>query len=80
MFVYIHVNNTPGIFHRALLLVTQLRLGAMSSEPIHLAVTYNEVHKAIGACSEKIREEFNPDMLIAIGLSILRYFSLCVHL
>ena len=41
----------------------------MSSEPPkHLAITYNEVHKSIRASAEKIRAEFNPDVLIAIGV------------
>lgn len=39
----------------------------MSSEPVHLAITYNDVHKSIRASAEKIKTEFNPDVLIAIG-------------
>ncbi|KAI0028556.1 PRTase-like protein [Vararia minispora EC-137] len=39
----------------------------MSSEPTHLAVTYDDVHKTIKASAEKIRDDFRPDMLIAIG-------------
>jgi len=39
----------------------------MASEPAHLAVTYDEVHRTIRASAEQIKKEFNPDMLIAIG-------------
>ncbi|KAI0320866.1 PRTase-like protein [Amylostereum chailletii] len=39
----------------------------MSSEPAHLAVTYNEVHRSLRSAADKIRDEFNPDVLIAIG-------------
>jgi hypothetical protein len=33
----------------------------------HIRLTYNEIHKLIGASSAKIQEEFAPDVLIAIG-------------
>jgi len=33
----------------------------------HIRLTYNEIHKLIGAASTKIQEEFAPDVLIAIG-------------
>ena len=33
----------------------------------HVRLTYNEIHKLIGAASAKIQEEFAPDVLIAIG-------------
>ena len=33
----------------------------------HIRLTYNEIHKLIGAASAKIQEEFAPDVLIAIG-------------
>ena len=36
------------------------------SEPEHLRMTYNDIHKLIRASAEKIAE-FKPDMLIAIG-------------
>ncbi|KZV68947.1 PRTase-like protein [Peniophora sp. CONT] len=39
----------------------------MSSDPVHHAVTYNQVHKSIKACAEQIKTEFTPDVLIAIG-------------
>ena len=36
------------------------------SEPEHIRVTYNQVHKIIGTTAEKIAE-FKPNLLIAIG-------------
>ena len=33
----------------------------------HIRLTYNEIHKLIGASSAKIQDEFAPDILIAIG-------------
>lgn len=36
------------------------------SEPEHLRVTYNDVHKLIQTSAERIAE-FKPDILIAIG-------------
>jgi len=33
----------------------------------HIRLTYNEIHKLIGAASAKIQKEFAPDVLIAIG-------------
>lgn len=33
----------------------------------HIRLTYNEIHKLIGASSAQIQEEFAPDVLIAIG-------------
>jgi hypoxanthine phosphoribosyltransferase len=40
--------------------------------PTHVAITYEDVHKTIRASAEKIRKEFNPDMLIAIGAPPVR--------
>lgn len=43
----------------------------------HSRLTYNEIHKLIGAASAKIQQEFAPDVLIAIGsvpiMGFLRY-------
>jgi len=39
----------------------------MSSEPIHLHLTYNDIHKLIEVSAGKIAKEFKPDMFIAIG-------------
>lgn len=33
----------------------------------HIRLTYNDIHKLIGASSAQIQEEFAPDVLIAIG-------------
>ena len=41
---------------------------AALSEPEHLRVTYNDVHNLIRESARKI-EAFNPDIIIAIGLS-----------
>lgn len=41
---------------------------AAMSEPEHLRMTYNDIHKLIRASAEKIAD-FKPDMLIAIGAS-----------
>merc|ERR1711939_1030530 len=39
----------------------------MSVDDGHLRVTYNEIHKLIGAAAERIKNEFNPDLFVAIG-------------
>jgi hypothetical protein len=36
----------------------------------HVRRTYNEIHKLIGNAAEKIQTEFNPDLLIAIGMNL----------
>jgi hypoxanthine phosphoribosyltransferase len=41
----------------------------------HIRLTYNEIHKLIGASSAKIQEEFAPDVLIAIGSVPIMIFS-----
>jgi len=41
----------------------------------HIRLTYNEIHKLIGASSAKIQEEFAPDILIAIGSVPIMVFS-----
>ena len=41
---------------------------ATMSEPEHLAMTYNDIHKLIRASSDEIAK-FKPDTLIAIGKS-----------
>ncbi|KAF9268992.1 PRTase-like protein [Marasmius fiardii PR-910] len=33
----------------------------------HWHVTYNDIHNLIRRCTPKISEEFNPDLLVAIG-------------
>lgn len=33
----------------------------------HLRVTYNDIHILIGNAAQKIREEFDPDLMVAIG-------------
>jgi hypothetical protein len=33
----------------------------------HVRCTYNDVHKLIAKASERIQEEFKPDVIIAIG-------------
>ncbi|KZP01696.1 PRTase-like protein [Calocera viscosa TUFC12733] len=38
----------------------------MADEP-HLGATYNEIHTLIGKAADKIREQFAPDMMVAIG-------------
>jgi len=37
------------------------------SEPEHLHMTYNDIHKLIATSATKIAAEFKPDMFIAIG-------------
>ena len=41
---------------------------ATTEEPVHIRVTYNDVHNLIRAAAAKTAE-FKPDMLIAIGAS-----------
>ncbi|GJE90980.1 phosphoribosyltransferase [Phanerochaete sordida] len=43
------------------------------SEPEHLRMTYNDIHKLIRASAEKIAD-FKPDMLIAIGGGRVGFF------
>ncbi|KZT59901.1 PRTase-like protein [Calocera cornea HHB12733] len=38
----------------------------MADEP-HIGATYNEIHTLIGNAAEKIREQFGPDIMVAIG-------------
>lgn len=40
----------------------------MAEQIKHLHVTYNDIHHLIGQNTHKIAKEFNPDLLIAIGL------------
>jgi hypothetical protein len=42
----------------------------MAEQIQHLHVTYNDIHKLIRKNTPKIKE-FNPDLLIAIGLFLL---------
>ncbi|GAA94014.1 hypothetical protein E5Q_00661 [Mixia osmundae IAM 14324] len=39
----------------------------MSADDGHVRVTYEEIHLIIGKTAAKIRDEFTPDMMIAIG-------------
>ncbi len=45
----------------------------------HIRLTYNEIHKLIGAASAKIQEEFAPDVLIAIGSVPIMIFVTVAH-
>ena len=38
---------------------------------LHLHVTYNDIHSLIRASMPRIGQEFNPDILLAIGTSLL---------
>ncbi|KAK7056191.1 hypothetical protein VNI00_002743 [Paramarasmius palmivorus] len=40
----------------------------MSNEVKHWHVTYNDIHNLIRKCTPKIASEFNPDLLLAIGM------------
>lgn len=40
----------------------------MAEQIQHLHVTYNDIHNLIRENTPKIATEFNPDLLIAIGL------------
>jgi uncharacterized protein len=40
----------------------------MAEQIQHLHVTYNDIHDLIRQNTPKIAREFNPDLLIAIGL------------
>lgn len=40
----------------------------MTEQIQHLHVTYNDIHDLIRQNTPKIAREFNPDLLIAIGL------------
>jgi uncharacterized protein len=48
----------------------------MSNEVKHWHVTYNDIHNLIRKCTPKIASEFNPDLLLAIGM----FFTLLFHL
>ncbi|KAG0149233.1 hypothetical protein CROQUDRAFT_689349 [Cronartium quercuum f. sp. fusiforme G11] len=39
----------------------------MASPDGHVRITYNEIHRTIGQTALKIRDEFRPDIMIAIG-------------
>lgn len=39
----------------------------MSEQVKHWHVTYNEIHNLIRKCTPRIVEQYNPDLLIAIG-------------
>ncbi|KAI8461634.1 phosphoribosyltransferase-like protein [Phakopsora pachyrhizi] len=39
----------------------------MSLDDGHLRLTYNGIHRTIGLAANKIKEEFDPDIMIAIG-------------
>ena len=57
-----------GFLHSSPFSPFLLSPSATMSEPEHLRMTYNEIHKLIRASAEKIAE-FKPDTLIAIGES-----------
>jgi hypoxanthine phosphoribosyltransferase len=40
----------------------------MLTEVKHWHVTYNDIHNLIRSATPKIAEEFNPELLIAIGM------------
>ncbi|KAF5351545.1 hypothetical protein D9758_007176 [Tetrapyrgos nigripes] len=39
----------------------------MANQVGHLHVTYNNIHNLIKECTPKIGDEFNPDLMVAIG-------------
>ncbi|EGG13125.1 uncharacterized protein MELLADRAFT_101134 [Melampsora larici-populina 98AG31] len=39
----------------------------MSTHDGHVRITYNEIHRTIRSTATKIRDEFGPDIMIAIG-------------
>ena len=45
----------------------------------HIRLTYNDIHKLIGASSAQIQEEFAPDVLIAIGSVPFMNFLTVAH-
>ncbi|KAJ6621309.1 hypothetical protein B0H10DRAFT_2215247 [Mycena sp. CBHHK59/15] len=46
----------------------------MSTEVQHWRVTYNDIHNLIRKSTPKIAAEFNPDLLVAIGMSFAWFF------
>ena len=61
---FLRISFSPSHFSPFLLLFSLIAVAM--SEPEHLRMTYNDIHKLIRASAEKIAE-FKPDMLIAIG-------------
>ena len=57
---------------RSMIVHLSFRASFIMPEQIqHLHVTYNDIHNLIRKSTPKIVEEFNPDLLIAIGLFLL---------
>lgn len=45
----------------------------------HFRVTYNNIHNLIRAATPKVAAEFNPDLLVAIGMYSFRTVLLVVN-
>uniref|UniRef100_A0A0W0FZE8 Xanthine phosphoribosyltransferase 1 n=1 Tax=Moniliophthora roreri TaxID=221103 RepID=A0A0W0FZE8_MONRR len=50
----------------------------MSNQVKHWHVTYNDIHNLIRKCTPQIASEFNPDFLLAIGMSFTLYIRLAM--